>query len=291
MPSRFGQKAVGRFRLHKALSPRMHRSMTVSPCTARWPLTAPTRWPLNWPRGLSRCFYWDMADPYHYIRISPGAGRVDHLIVGGEDHRSGEADDGEVRFTALEGFIRGLVPELGKEVTRWSGQVMDTIDYCGFIGRNPGSEKVFVATGDSGQGITHGALAGMLLRDVIVDEASSWEEVYNPSRKTPAGILNFARENLTTVQNLAEYVMPGELGSANELKPGEGGTMRDGLRILAICKDLDGKLHRHSAACSHLGCIVHWNSTEQCWDCPCHGSQFAPDGSVLNGPATVGLGK
>ena len=164
-----------------------------------------------------------MADPYHYIRISPGAGRVDHLIVGGEDHRSGEADDGEVRFTALEGFIRGLVPELGKEVTRWSGQVMDTIDYCGFIGRNPGSEKVFVATGDSGQGITHGALAGMLLRDVIVDEASSWEEVYNPSRKTPAGILNYARENLTTVQNLAEYVMPGELGSANELKPGKGG--------------------------------------------------------------------
>ena len=241
--------------------------------------------------AIPDALYWDMADPYHYIRISPGAGRVDHLIVGGEDHRSGEADDGEVRFTALEGFIRGLVPELGKEVTRWSGQVMDTIDYCGFIGRNPGSEKVFVATGDSGQGITHGALAGMLLRDVIVDEASSWEEVYNPSRKTPAGILNYARENLTTVQNLAEYVMPGELGSANELKPGEGGTMRDGLRILAICKDLDGKLHRHSAACSHLGCIVHWNSTEQCWDCPCHGSQFAPDGSVLNGPATVGLGK
>ena len=97
------------------------------------------------PRGtLPDALYWDMADPYHYVRLNPGPGTTDYLIVGGADHKSGEADDGDVRFEAIEAWIRSLVPQLGKEVHRWSGQVLDTIDYCGFIGRNPGSENVYV---------------------------------------------------------------------------------------------------------------------------------------------------
>ena len=92
------------------------------------------------PQGtLPDAFYWDMGDPYHYVRLNPGPGTVDYLIAGGGDHKSGEADDGDVRFEAIEAWIRQLVPQLGKEVTRWSGQVLDTIDYCGFIGLNPGS--------------------------------------------------------------------------------------------------------------------------------------------------------
>ena len=143
------------------------------------------------PRGtLPDALYWDMADPYHYVRLNPGPGTTDYLIAGGGDHKSGEADDGDIRFEAIEAWIRQLVPDLGKEVHRWSGQVLDTIDYCGFIGRNPGSEKVYVVTGDSGQGMTHGALAGLLLKDLIVSGASPWEAVYEPSRKTPTGILN-----------------------------------------------------------------------------------------------------
>jgi glycine/D-amino acid oxidase-like deaminating enzyme/nitrite reductase/ring-hydroxylating ferredoxin subunit len=237
------------------------------------------------PKGaLPDALYWDMADPYHYVRLSRGEA-VDYLVTGGEDHKSGEADDGNVRFAKLEAWTRTVVPALGREKTRWSGQVLETIDFCAFIGRNPGSENVFVATGDSGQGITHGALAGILLTDLIVSGSSPWEAVYDPARKTPAGIVEYVRENLTAVQNFAEYLTPGEIASAEELKPGEGGIMRQGLSKLAVCRDLDGKLHMHSATCTHLGCIVHWNSTEQCWDCPCHGSQFAPNGAVLNAPA------
>lgn len=240
---------------------------------------------------LPDALYWDMSDPYYYVRLHPGPGAVDYLIAGGRDHKSGEADDGDDRFVAIEGWIRALVPDLGKVVARWSGQVLETIDYCGFIGRDPENENVFLVTGDSGQGMTHGALAGILLRDLIVAGSSPWEAVYDPSRKTPTGFARYIRENLSAAQNLAEYVTPGELASADELKAGEGGILRSGLSKLAACRDVAGTLHVHSAACTHLGCIVHWNSTEQCWDCPCHGSQFAPDGSVLNGPAIVPLAK
>jgi Rieske Fe-S protein len=169
--------------------------------------------------------------------------------------------------------------------------VLDTTDYCGFIGRHPGSDKLFVATGDSGQGITHGALAGILVRDLIVTGSSPWEAVYDPGRKTPTGVINYVRENISALKNLAASAGPGEVASADELEPGQGGIIRSGSVRMAACRDLDGKLHLSSAACTHLGCEIRWNSTEQCWDCPCHGSQFAPDGAVLNGPAVAPLGK
>jgi nitrite reductase/ring-hydroxylating ferredoxin subunit len=177
----------------------------------------------------------------------------------------------------------------------WSGQVMDTVDYCGLIGRNPGSENVFVITGDSGQGMTHGALSGIFLKDLIVDGSSRWQDVYDPSRKPPSGILNYISESTTALKNLAESVMPGEsasvdeIDSTDEIDPGRGAIVRDGANKIAAYRDERGKLHLHSAACTHLGCQVHWNSTEQCWDCPCHGSHFAPDGAVLNGPAVSPL--
>jgi glycine/D-amino acid oxidase-like deaminating enzyme/nitrite reductase/ring-hydroxylating ferredoxin subunit len=238
------------------------------------------------PRGsLPDALYWDMADPYHYVRLNPGPGSVDYLIAGGADHKSGEADDGDVRFEAIEAWIRALVPQLGKEVHRWSGQVLDTIDYCGLIGRNPGNERVYVACGDSGQGMTHGALAGILIKDLIATGKNAWQEVYDPARTPPTSVINFINENITAIKNFAEYLMPAEIDGVDQLKPGQGGIIRDGNKKVAAARDRDGKLHLCSAVCTHLGCHVHWNSTEQCWDCPCHGSHFAPDGAVLNGPA------
>ena len=244
------------------------------------------------PRGaLADALYWDMADPYHYIRLQPGPGSTDYLIVGGKDHKSGEADDGDVRFEALEAWIRERVPKLGNEAARWSGQVMDTIDYCGFIGVNPGNKRVLVATGDSGQGMTHGALAGILLKNLVIYGAGEWSDVYDPSRTPVSATMNFISENVTAIKNFSEYLMPAEIDSADELKPGQGGIMRDGLQKIAVSRGDDGQLHVCSAVCTHLGCHVHWNSTEQCWDCPCHGSHFSPQGEVLAGPAIAPLEK
>lgn len=238
------------------------------------------------PDGL----YWDTLDPYHYVRLNPGT-EGDVLIVGGEDHKTGTADDAEQRFAALEHWMRERLPELGAELTRWSGQVLDTLDYCGFIGPNPGNQRIFVVTGDSGQGITHGVVASLLLPDLILGQPNPYSEVYEPTRKPLKAATTYLQENATVAKNFAEYIAPGEIGSADELAPDQGAILRSGLSKIAAYRDREGTLHQRSAACTHTGCHLHWNSFETCWDCPCHGSHFAPDGSVINGPAIADLAK
>lgn len=233
--------------------------------------------------------YWDTLDPYHYVRLQPGEGQTDYLIVGGADHKSGEADDAGLRFEALEAWARNLIPALKDETHRWSGQVLDTIDYAGFIGRNPGNQNIYVHTGDSGQGMTHGVAGSLINSALILGDRPKWQEVYEPTRKTPSAIGNFLRENLTAVKNFAEYLAPGELKSLDDLKPGNGAVVRKGLTKIAAYRDKEGSLHTRSAACTHIGCHLHWNSFETCWDCPCHGSQFAADGTPLNAPAITAL--
>lgn len=233
------------------------------------------------PPGL----YWDTLDPYHYVRPHPGGDDHDYLIVGGADHKSGEADDAEIRYEALEAWIRNLVPSLGAVTHRWSGQVLDTIDYASFTGRNPGDKNVFVHTGDSGQGITHGVVASLIISRMITEGVELWQELYGPSRKSMSAVGTFISENMTAVKNFAEYLAPGEVKSFDQVEPGNGAIVRHGLEKVAAYRDEQGNLHTCSAACTHLGCHLHWNSFERCWDCPCHGSQFGVDGEVLNGPA------
>jgi glycine/D-amino acid oxidase-like deaminating enzyme/nitrite reductase/ring-hydroxylating ferredoxin subunit len=239
--------------------------------------------------AIPDALYWDTLDPYHYARLQPGDGGTDHLIVGGGDHKSGEADDAEVRFQALETWTRNLIPDAQEVTHRWSGQVLETIDYAGFIGRNPGSSNIYVHTGDSGQGITHGVAGAMLNAALILGRECEWIDVYEPSRKTPAGIGNFIKENLTAVKNFAEYLAPGELHALSDLKAGRGAIIRQGSSKIAAYRDEAGKLYARSAACTHVGCHLHWNSFETCWDCPCHGSHFAFDGTPLNAPAVSPL--
>ena len=238
--------------------------------------------------ALPDALYWDTLDPYHYVRVHPG-GTHDFLIVGGADHKSGEADDAEIRYEAIEAWIRNLVPSAGKVTHRWSGQVLDTIDYSSFSGRNPGNEHVYVHTGDSGQGITHGVVGSLIIARMIIQGEDLWQELYGPDRKTARGLGTFISENLTAVKNFAEYVAPGEVGSVDEIERGKGAIVRIGLKKVAAYRDEKGKLHSCSAACTHVGCHLHWNSFERCWDCPCHGSQFDIDGQVLNGPAIAPL--
>lgn len=242
------------------------------------------------PRGsLADALYWDTLDPYHYVRLQPRSKAQDIVIIGGEDHKSGEADDGEARFAALESWARDRLPKMGKVTHRWSGQIMEPVDYVGFVGRNAGDSHRFIITGDSGQGLTNGVLASLLITDLIVDGDSPWAKAYDPGRTITKNIGQFLNENMTALKSFAEYLTAGEIKSIERLKPGEGGIFRSGLKKIAACRDERGDLHLRSASCSHMGCIVRWNSLEQCWDCPCHGSQFDIEGTPLNAPAVAPL--
>jgi glycine/D-amino acid oxidase-like deaminating enzyme/nitrite reductase/ring-hydroxylating ferredoxin subunit len=242
------------------------------------------------PKGsVTRLLLWDTLDPYHYVRVQSGEGH-DILIVGGEDHKTGQENDGAERFARLERWTRERFPQVGEVDFRWSGQVMEPIDGIAFIGRNPLDEdNVFIATGDSGQGMTHGTIAGMLLTDLLQGRKNRWEDLYSPSRITLRAIGEFAGENLNVAGQFTDYLTAGEIKSVDELKPGCGAIMREGLSKLAAYRDEGGVVHKLSAVCPHLGCIVAWNSTEKTWDCPCHGSKYRADGRVYQGPANSDL--
>ena len=233
--------------------------------------------------------YWDTEEPYHYVRLHPWGEDKDLLLVGGEDHPSGESDDAEVRFERLRLWGRERFPQLSGVDFKWSGQVLDTPDFAALIGRAPGRERIFVAGGDSGQGITHGVAAGMVLAGLILDRRSDWSAVYDPSREAPGLASSAVSAVQGAVVGIAESLRPGEISSEEELSPGQGGILRSGLSKLAVSLDEAGSLHRLASACTHAGCAVRWNSFEQCWDCPCHGSQFAPSGEALNAPAVKSL--
>lgn len=240
------------------------------------------------PGSLTDALYWDTLDPYHYVRLAQADGH-DLVIVGGEDHKAGEVDDGAQRFLRLEEWSRGMMPQAGRVSHRWSGQVQEPVDDAGFIGQNPGNQNIYVVTGDSGQGMTHGALGGLLVAELAVTGSHRWEALYEPSRKIRKGLGEYVSENATAVKSYAERLLPGSISSPDDLQRGQGAVMREGLHLVAVSRDADGHVHRVSANCTHAGCVVHWNGTEQCWDCPCHGSHFAPDGIVLNGPAVKPL--
>lgn len=236
----------------------------------------------------------DTLEAYHYVRLQPLDDASDLLIVGGEDHRTGEADDMEERLGRIETWARERYPAMGAVEYRWSGQVLEPMDFMPFSGRNPGDANIYVHTGDSGQGLTNAVAGSLTILPLILGEHARFADLFDPSRKPIGGpaIAEYAGGQAGVVTNLSEHLGPSEVASVDEIAPGEGAVLRDGtLGKLAVYRADDGGIVKSSAVCTHVGCVVHWNPFEKCWDCPCHGSQFAPDGAVLNGPAVRPLAR
>ena len=244
------------------------------------------------PAGsVPTALYWDTADPYHYIRVQADLAGEGHdtLIVGGEDHKTGQAFDAETRWARLEMWTRERFA-ISRVTHRWSGQVIEPVDYLAYIGRNPGeANNLYVATGDSGQGMTHGTIAGMLLRDLIVGRPNPWAELYSPARISPGSADEFIRENTNMAAQYTDWLTPGDVNAKERIPAGEGAIVRHGMSKVAVFRDESGELHECSATCPHLGGIVKWNSAEKTWDCPVHGSRFDCFGKVVNGPAITDL--
>jgi glycine/D-amino acid oxidase-like deaminating enzyme/nitrite reductase/ring-hydroxylating ferredoxin subunit len=257
------------------------------------------------PKGsVEYALWWDTGDqdapwvqkPYHYVRIEEGDGDVDYLIVGGEDYKTGQEDreniPAEIRYKNLEMWAKGHFPNISGIAAKWSGQVINTVDGCGFIGKNPGSETTYIITGDSGNGITNAAIGAQLITDLILGKENKWAEVFDPSRSVfthaPG---DYLKEVGNMIRQYTDWLMPGDKKTIEELKPGEGAVLREGLKKIAVYRDEQDKLHTCSAVCPHLGGIVQWNADEKTFDCPAHGSRFTPLGKVINGPSNGDLGE
>jgi glycine/D-amino acid oxidase-like deaminating enzyme/nitrite reductase/ring-hydroxylating ferredoxin subunit len=253
--------------------------------------------------SLQPALWWDTGNqkskwvtmPYNYVRLQKFNDQFDLLICGGADHKTGQADEENIpeadRFKILEDWAREKFPGIGDILYRWSGQVMEPLDSMGFIGRNPGDKDTYIVTGDSGNGMTHGTIAGRLITDLITGKENPWEKLYSPSRIT----MKIAGDYLKEVGNMAaqyvDYISAGDMKSAKELQNEEGGVLAVGLKKVAVYKDASGNLNAYSAICPHLGCVLQWNEIERSFDCPCHGSRFTCEGKVINGPASTDLKK
>ena len=255
--------------------------------------------------AIPTALYWDTGDqnsgnlvaPYHYVRIQiiyDDNKNYDLLIVGGEDHQTGNLssdNDIEKRYSRLESWAKDHFPIEGIEY-QWSGQVMEPKDSIAFIGHNPGDGRnnIYIATGDSGNGITHGTIAGILLTDLILGKSNPWAALYDPSREPGQELGSDAREGVQhrkEENQIKSSPKSEEELSLESLVEGQGVVSED--KKIAAYKDYRGQLHTFSAVCTHLGCIVTWNNLEKSFDCPCHGSRFSSAGNVINGPANTAL--
>ncbi|HEY3251662.1 MAG TPA: FAD-dependent oxidoreductase [Ignavibacteria bacterium] len=240
---------------------------------------------------VKQALYWDNEDPYHYIRIYKQL-KNDILIVGGEDHKTGHDDDAEERYARLFKWTRERFPMAGRIDYKWSGQVMEPFDGLSFTGKDPeNKEHVYIATGDSGMGMTHATYSAILLTDMISGKENEWAKLYDPKRITLKAALKFVKEGLDTALQYIDIITPPEAASEGEISPGSGAIMSIGLGKTAVYKDENGKVYKFSALCPHLKCVIEWNASEKTWDCPCHGSRFGAMGNVINGPALGNLKK
>ena len=238
------------------------------------------------PKGALPEMIWsNTADPFDYLRVDVGADDAT-IIFGGEDHKSGKVIETSERFSTLEHRLANLVS--GAQTTnRWSGQVVETIDGLPYIGEViPGQ---FIATGFSGNGMTYGVASALMARDWAAGRDNPWRKAFDPMRAHLSAAYDYLRENKDFPWRLVNDRFAIREGSVSEVGLGEGKVMKSDGRNVAICRDMDGRLHELSAVCPHLGCIVAWNEAETTWDCPCHGSRFAADGTLLAGPAEKNL--
>ncbi len=214
------------------------------------------------------------------------------LIVGGESHKSGQDDDTAAHYAALEDWARARFAVRSIR-SRWSAHDFVTIDGIPYIGPlGATTHHSWVATGFKKWGMTNSVVAATILTDLIQDRDNPWASLFDSRRPAPPqGIGKLVGETL----NVAKHFIGDRIDALragdqiDDLMPGTATVCSAGGERVAAYRDDDGALHAVSAKCTHLGCLVGWNTAEKTWDCPCHGSRFDVDGRVIEGPATQDL--
>jgi glycine/D-amino acid oxidase-like deaminating enzyme/nitrite reductase/ring-hydroxylating ferredoxin subunit len=233
------------------------------------------------PAGM----YINTGSPTRSIRTAPvdDGGRL--AIVSGEGHRVGQEPDTDERYARLEAFMREHL-DVGETLYRWSTQDAYSVDGLPYVGRIADDQELFVATGFAAWGMTNGSAAALAIANEFDGTSPEWSELFALDRGTVrASAADFLRENVNIAVQEVAGALRGSDGSLGDLRPGEAAVVDVDGSAVAAYRDPSGALNAVSAICTHMGCKVSWNPAEASWDCPCHGSRFAPDGSVLHGPA------
>jgi len=234
---------------------------------------------------LPRRLFWDDGDPYHYVRLAPYDASHDVLIVGGEDHRTGQEDNTASAFDELEDWVARHLPAPDTFRWRWSGEIIEPVDYLASLGREPGSRNVYLISGDSGNGITHGTIGARIVSSLVLGQSEPWAEVYDPARSRTQQVVKLAQQQADIAAQYTRWLTAGDVPDVSEIGYECGAIIRRGLHKIAVYRNNEGDLYANSAVCPHMGCIVQWNCAERTWDCPCHGSRFTAYGALLHGPA------
>lgn len=239
----------------------------------------------NYPEAQAQ----DMAEAYHYYRTQEIEGKK-FVIAGGEDHKTAHEENQQEHLRRLEAHIRRHF-DVDEVTHRWSSQYYTPVDGLPFIGKEPGREHCYWATGYDGNGMTFGTLSAMVITDLILTGESKYRELFDPSRlNVSAGVKDAVKENADAIFHLIKDKFTAEkIESLDEIKNGEGKTVSYKSKTMSVYRDETGALHAVSSSCTHMGCNVAFNDTEKTWDCPCHGARYGLDGSVLTGPATRSL--
>ncbi len=229
--------------------------------------------------------------PTRSVRTAPAGGG--HLLIAvGEAFKTGHADT-LAKFAELEAWVRGRFA-VGAVQYRWGNQDYYAVDRVPYVGAlHPLSRHVRVATGFSAWGFTNGTAAAMILADDILGRRNPWASLFDAQRVKPSVTgAELIQENVHIAKEWVKERLGGKASMpVEQLGPGQGGIVRMDGDDVAAFRDPRGALHVVSPVCTHMGCVVSWNEGERSWDCPCHGSRFGIDGTVLQGPAVKDLAR
>jgi glycine/D-amino acid oxidase-like deaminating enzyme/nitrite reductase/ring-hydroxylating ferredoxin subunit len=232
--------------------------------------------------------YWLIGDERYSLRVVSDKGLA-WLVAVGAAHPTGKQPATCDPYDALERYARGHF-QLGELDYRWSAQRYRSQDLLPYIGKNIDSTRTWIATGFSGDGLTYGTLAGLIVADQLLGHDNPWSALYSPSRlgseKRPAG---FEHERSSAAHAPVLQLDAAALARFDDLPPNQSRKLDHAGQQLAAYRCEDGRVLVVGAKCSHMGCDIQWNAAESSWDCHCHGSRFAPDGQVLEGPALAAL--
>ena len=208
----------------------------------------------------------------------------DILIVAGESHDAKQTKDKASRFNHLREYADYYF-HTNNELFRFSTMDYLSSDQVPLIGRiNKKSPHIFLATGYGKWGMTKGAMASQIIKDLVIDGKSEYEELYAPTRFSRLLTKTFFTYNLnqpiTFIKSKRIKTEP-----FTDIAIGEQKMVKLKGKTIGMYKDEKGKLHLCEMICPHMRCTLRFNNAEHTYDCMCHGSRFSYDGTYLDGPS------